>query len=352
MDTDLHQIISSPQPLTDDDCQYFLYQILRALKYIAPRRAAHERRPGDLQAVEPAAQRQLRPQGVRLRAGARGAPGGEPPRLPGRRPSRRGGARAPRTKMLSWRSIPRRSTCGASRIFGELLGRTASFASKDYIHQLHRWARRDRASARRRTSSTSSPSRRRHPLAAVQAEDPAREDLPNANRRRRSSCSTRCSTSRGRACRSPFDGAASEGTRTSPRSTDTADEPLAHAALPGRVREPAARQADDEDRDGRRFRETERAPPAAVHPSPVLCVCSIEQQRDTERTQLTYYKSAAGPHGRDGAVEQPTLHARDEAAPDAPSSLIARRGGASPRLPWACGGPSRLPPFSRKFFSE
>ena len=37
MDTDLHQIISSPQPLTDDHCQYFLYQILRALKYHPPR---------------------------------------------------------------------------------------------------------------------------------------------------------------------------------------------------------------------------------------------------------------------------------------------------------------------------
>lgn len=32
MDTDLHQIIASPQPLSDDHCQYFLYQILRALK--------------------------------------------------------------------------------------------------------------------------------------------------------------------------------------------------------------------------------------------------------------------------------------------------------------------------------
>jgi len=31
MDTDLHQIIASPQPLTDDHCQYFLYQILRGL---------------------------------------------------------------------------------------------------------------------------------------------------------------------------------------------------------------------------------------------------------------------------------------------------------------------------------
>eukprot|EP00735_Rhodelphis_limneticus_P012561 TRINITY_DN5854_c0_g1::TRINITY_DN5854_c0_g1_i1::g.24392::m.24392 TRINITY_DN5854_c0_g1::TRINITY_DN5854_c0_g1_i1::g.24392 ORF type:complete len:391 (+),score=80.20,sp/P42525/ERK1_DICDI/56.85/4e-156,Pkinase/PF00069.20/1.7e-79,Pkinase_Tyr/PF07714.12/5.2e-36,Kdo/PF06293.9/5.9e-05,APH/PF01636.18/2.2e+03,APH/PF01636.18/0.0098,Kinase-like/PF14531.1/4.4e+02,Kinase-like/PF14531.1/0.15,Seadorna_VP7/PF07387.6/0.048 TRINITY_DN5854_c0_g1_i1:24-1175(+) len=34
MDTDLHQIIRSSQPLSDDHCQYFIYQILRSLKYI------------------------------------------------------------------------------------------------------------------------------------------------------------------------------------------------------------------------------------------------------------------------------------------------------------------------------
>jgi len=34
MDTDLHQIIRSDQPLTDDHCQYFIYQLLRGLKYI------------------------------------------------------------------------------------------------------------------------------------------------------------------------------------------------------------------------------------------------------------------------------------------------------------------------------
>ena len=33
MDTDLHRIIRSPQPLSDDHCRYFLYQILRGLKY-------------------------------------------------------------------------------------------------------------------------------------------------------------------------------------------------------------------------------------------------------------------------------------------------------------------------------
>ena len=34
MDTDLKKIIESPQVLTDDHCQYFLYQILVGLKYI------------------------------------------------------------------------------------------------------------------------------------------------------------------------------------------------------------------------------------------------------------------------------------------------------------------------------
>ncbi|XAR59803.1 Mitogen-activated protein kinase [Bertholletia excelsa] len=34
MDTDLHQIIQSNQSLSEEHCQYFLYQILRGLKYI------------------------------------------------------------------------------------------------------------------------------------------------------------------------------------------------------------------------------------------------------------------------------------------------------------------------------
>jgi len=34
MDTDLHQIIRSPQSLTDDHFQYFMWQVLRGLKYI------------------------------------------------------------------------------------------------------------------------------------------------------------------------------------------------------------------------------------------------------------------------------------------------------------------------------
>ncbi|GLU11721.1 hypothetical protein SLE2022_284460 [Rubroshorea leprosula] len=41
MDTDMHQIIRSSQPLTDDHCQYFLYQLLRGLKYIHSANVLH-----------------------------------------------------------------------------------------------------------------------------------------------------------------------------------------------------------------------------------------------------------------------------------------------------------------------
>ena len=34
IDTDLHQIIRSPQALSDEHFQYFLWQLLRSLKYI------------------------------------------------------------------------------------------------------------------------------------------------------------------------------------------------------------------------------------------------------------------------------------------------------------------------------
>ncbi|KAL2517174.1 Mitogen-activated protein kinase 4 [Abeliophyllum distichum] len=41
MDTDLHQIIRSDQPVTDDHCQYFLYQLLRGLKYVHSANVLH-----------------------------------------------------------------------------------------------------------------------------------------------------------------------------------------------------------------------------------------------------------------------------------------------------------------------
>lgn len=41
MDSDLHQIITSQQQLTDEHCQYFSYQILRALKHIHSANVLH-----------------------------------------------------------------------------------------------------------------------------------------------------------------------------------------------------------------------------------------------------------------------------------------------------------------------
>jgi serine/threonine protein kinase len=41
MNTDLHQIINSQQPLTDEHVQYFIYQILRGLKYIHSAHVLH-----------------------------------------------------------------------------------------------------------------------------------------------------------------------------------------------------------------------------------------------------------------------------------------------------------------------
>ncbi|CAD5173027.1 unnamed protein product [Musa acuminata subsp. malaccensis] len=41
MDTDLHQIIRSSKPLTDNHCQFFLYQLLRGLKYVHSANVLH-----------------------------------------------------------------------------------------------------------------------------------------------------------------------------------------------------------------------------------------------------------------------------------------------------------------------
>ncbi|XP_078439105.1 mitogen-activated protein kinase 4-like [Wolffia australiana] len=49
MDTDLHRIIKSSQVLSNDHCQYFLFQLLRALKYLHSANILHrDLKPGNL----------------------------------------------------------------------------------------------------------------------------------------------------------------------------------------------------------------------------------------------------------------------------------------------------------------
>eukprot|EP00124_Ichthyophonus_hoferi_P000623 Ihof_evm16s24 gene=Ihof_evmTU16s24 len=131
MDTDMHQIISSPQELSDDHCQYFIYQLLRGLKYIHSGQVLH---------------RDLKPSNLLLNgncdlkicdlglARVIDAACGHEAFMTQYVATR--WYRAPEI-MLSWREYTQAiDVWAAGCIFGELLLRKPLFPGRDYIHQI------------------------------------------------------------------------------------------------------------------------------------------------------------------------------------------------------------------------
>jgi serine/threonine protein kinase len=132
MSTDLHQIISSQQALTDEHAQYFIYQILRGLKYIHSAHILH---------------RDLKPSNLLLNANcdlkicdfglARlASPDGDHQGFLTEYVATRW-YRAPEI-MLSWKEYSKSiDVWSVGCIFAEILGRKSLFPGHDYMHQLH-----------------------------------------------------------------------------------------------------------------------------------------------------------------------------------------------------------------------
>jgi len=132
MDTDLHQIIASPQPLTDDHCQYFLYQILRGLKYIHSAHVLHrDLKPSNL-LLNGNCDLKVCDFGLARVAHPEENHAGFMTEYVATR-----WYRAPEI-MLSWKEYTKAiDVWSVGCIFAELLGRKPLFPGKDYIHQLN-----------------------------------------------------------------------------------------------------------------------------------------------------------------------------------------------------------------------
>mmetsp|Transcript_24108 Transcript_24108/g.52601 ORF Transcript_24108/g.52601 Transcript_24108/m.52601 type:complete len:460 (+) Transcript_24108:190-1569(+) len=132
MDTDLHQIIASPQPLTDDHCQYFLYQILRGLKYIHSAHVLHrDLKPSNL-LLNGNCDLKICDFGLARVAHPEENHAGFMTEYVATR-----WYRAPEI-MLSWKEYTKAiDVWSVGCIFAELLGRKPLFPGKDYIHQLN-----------------------------------------------------------------------------------------------------------------------------------------------------------------------------------------------------------------------
>lgn len=128
MDTDLHQIIRSSQNLTDDHCQYFIYQLLRGLKYVHSANVLH---------------RDLKPSNLLLNAGCDlkicdfglARTGSEKGQFMTEYVVTRW-YRAPELLLSCEEYTSAIDMWSVGCIFAELLGRKPIFPGRDYLHQL------------------------------------------------------------------------------------------------------------------------------------------------------------------------------------------------------------------------
>jgi mitogen-activated protein kinase 7 len=132
MEADMHQIIRSQQPLTDAHFQYFLYQILRGLKYIHSANVLHrDLKPGNLLVN---ADCELKICDFGLARGFSNAP--DHTAFMTEYVATRW-YRAPEI-MLSFQNYTKAiDIWSVGCIFAEMLGGKVLFPGKDYVHQLN-----------------------------------------------------------------------------------------------------------------------------------------------------------------------------------------------------------------------
>jgi len=131
MDSDLRQVISSKQPLSDDHIKYFMYQLLRGLKYIHSANILHrDLKPSNL-LVNKSCDLKIGDFGLCKTAGHENHNGFMEDYIATR------WYRAPEV-MLGWSHYTKAIdiwSCGC--ILAELIGRKPLFPGRDYIQQLN-----------------------------------------------------------------------------------------------------------------------------------------------------------------------------------------------------------------------
>eukprot|EP00742_Colponemidia_sp_Colp-10_P008345 GILJ01009035.1.p1 GENE.GILJ01009035.1~~GILJ01009035.1.p1 ORF type:complete len:440 (+),score=30.18 GILJ01009035.1:198-1322(+) len=132
MDTDLHQIISSPQELSDDHVQYFLYQLLKGLRYIHSAHVLHrDLKPSNL-LVNGNCDLKICDFGLARAANPEENHAGFMTEYVATR-----WYRAPEI-MLSWREYTKAvDMWSVGCILAELLARQPLFPGTNYVNQLH-----------------------------------------------------------------------------------------------------------------------------------------------------------------------------------------------------------------------